>query len=202
VRPTKMVAGDVLVLTKPLGTQLGVNLRQWTKRPSPLYKRFVEGHMATAEIDALYESSVASMAMLNRNAAALMKAFGAHACTDVTGFGILGHSRNLALSQDARVEVVLEALPILEGAVKGETLIRGKYKLLEGLSAETSGGLLIAFPSAAEAQGFRDRLWAEHLQASWVVGKVVERAEGSTEGARIADDADVINVPSWPASHV
>jgi selenide,water dikinase len=199
VRPTRMVPGDVLVLTKPLGTQVAVNLRQWTRRPSPLYKRCVESHMSADEIDALYHAACNSMAQLNLNAASLMIKHGAHACTDVTGFGILGHSRNLASSQDVPTRIVLDRLPILAGAVKGDGLLAGKYRLLQGLSAETSGGLLVAFPGRAAADAFATALKEEYQQTSWVVGRVEAREDGPlSDAAVITEDVEIVHVEAWP----
>jgi selenide,water dikinase len=74
----------------------------------------------------------------------------AHGCTDVTGFGILGHAKNLAEMQHADVDVVLHTSPI----IRGMDAIDGKvhdFRLLEGFSAETSGGLLIALAADVAA---------------------------------------------------
>lgn len=61
----------------------------------------------------------------------------AHACTDVTGFGILGHLDNLVSNQTLAVEFHLHTLPILRGMCKVNTLF--DFKLTKGFSAETSG---------------------------------------------------------------
>ena len=83
------------------------------------------------------------MARLNRTGARAMRAASAHAATDVTGFGLLGHARNLAHAQRERVRLVIDTLVVLEHT----PLIAADapyFKLLEGFSAETSGGLLVA----------------------------------------------------------
>ena len=79
------------------------------------------------------------MARLNRNAARLMHKYHAHGATDVTGFGILGHARNLASNQKRNVSFVLHTLPILANMVKVFRACGINFKLLEGFSAETSG---------------------------------------------------------------
>lgn len=82
------------------------------------------------------------MARLNRNAAYLMHKYEAHAATDVTGFGILGHASNLASNQKAEVAFVIHTLPILANMVKVYEACGVNFKLLDGFSAETSGELL------------------------------------------------------------
>ena len=83
------------------------------------------------------------MARLNRNAACLMHKYDAHAATDVTGFGILGHASNLANNQKAEVSLVLHTLPILANMVKIYKACGVNFKLLDGFSAETSGKLFL-----------------------------------------------------------
>lgn len=90
--------GDVLVLTKPLGTQVAVNLHQWLISKPDLWKQ-VEGVIEKEQVLWAYDVAAESMQRLNRTAAILMKKYNAHSATDVTGFGILGHARNLARQQ-------------------------------------------------------------------------------------------------------
>lgn len=71
-----------------------------------------------------------------------MHKYNAHGATDVTGFGILGHADNLALNQKAKVELRIHTLPI----IKHMKVLADRYKffhLMEGYSAETSGGLMV-----------------------------------------------------------
>ena len=197
VLPDGIVAGDVFVLTKPLGVQLAVNLQQWTRRPSPLYKAKVEGRMSVEEIHALYAAATAQMARLNRNGAVGMQKYGAHGCTDVTGFGLLGHAKNLAQAQQNAVTIEITHMPVLRGAVVGERLLGGKYKLFEGLSAETSGGLLVAFPDEATAQAYMDFVVAADGCPAWIVGRAVPRdtePDGSPCYARLTSEVSVIEV--------
>lgn len=93
------------------------------------------------EVEKAYQDAMQCMARLNRNAARLMHKYDAHGATDVTGFGILGHARNLAANQKSEVSLVLHSLPILANMVKIFKACGINFKLLEGFSAETSGTL-------------------------------------------------------------
>jgi selenide,water dikinase len=93
--------GDALVLTKPLGA----------------------GAVATAAkrgvaVDGLVERAVAVMTELNRDAAAAAGAAGAHALTDVTGFGLLGHLHELARASGTGAEVSAGAVPAIDGVLE------------------------------------------------------------------------------------
>lgn len=137
-RPNFGQPGDILILTKPLGTQPAVNLKQ-TLSANP---NFFDGKGVTAEqVNDAYYLAMESMATLNRGAAELMKKYGSHGATDVTGFGILGHAKNLAAAQKNEVDLVIENLPVIS---QMNRKIDGMhdFKVLEGFSAETSGGIL------------------------------------------------------------
>jgi selenide,water dikinase len=89
--------GDALVLTKPLGAGA----------VTTAVKRGIDG--------AALPEAVAVMRMLNRDAAAAAAAAGAHALTDVTGFGLLGHLHELALASGLAAEVYAEDVPAIAG---------------------------------------------------------------------------------------
>ena len=93
--------GDRLVLTKPLGTGI-LALAARIGRADP------QGVAAAAR----------SMAALNRRAAELMPEFDAHACTDVTGFGLMGHLKSMAAASRVDVELVWDDLPLLPGVLE------------------------------------------------------------------------------------
>lgn len=143
--------GDSLVLTKPLGTGVLVTA--------------LKGGLLTPE----EEDNVGKvMAALNAAAAGVMRQVGVHACTDITGFGLLGHLREMAFNSCVDVEVKADALPLLPRAkeLAGEGLVpAGAYKNREHIEEhietvgeidpavedllfdpQTSGGLLIALP--------------------------------------------------------
>ena len=86
-----------------------------------------------------YNKAMLSMAHLNRNAARLMHKYNAHACTDVTGFGILGHAQNLVSIQKESVSFVINSLPILAKMAAVYKSCGINFRLLDGFSAETSG---------------------------------------------------------------
>jgi selenide,water dikinase len=169
--------GDVLVLTKPLGVGIITTA--------------LKGEVAEA---AHVEAAVESMKRLNRQAAQLIQRVGVHACTDVTGFGILGHAYEVALKSDVRIRLHLRQLPFLGGAAAyaDEWLFPGgthnnkryyaQYVTWTGeiseemqlllYTPETSGGLLVAVPSErVEELTVR---FAEVEHPCWIVGEVVE----------------------------
>jgi cysteine desulfurase len=174
--------GDALVLTKPLGT----------------------GILATAVKRGLVDETVARrlvavMRRLNRAAAEAMVEVGAHACTDVTGFGLLGHLREMAVASGKDAEIEAGAVPVLEPSremaaadvVPGGTLDNLEHvspfvDWAPGLSrvdrllladAQTSGGLLIAVP-AGRVEALLQALRAGGAQGGWPVGRVVSRGPG------------------------
>jgi selenide, water dikinase len=148
--------GDVLYLTKKLG--MG-SLTTAAKQ-----KKITWAEMLPA---------ARQMAALNDTAAAAMVAAGATACTDVTGFGLVGHARNIAKASKvmlrfdlARIPVADLALELVRGGTMSGASKRGRTALADvvtirpGLDearvnlvfdAETSGGLLIAIPAARAA---------------------------------------------------
>lgn len=91
IRPNRIAPGDVLVLTKPLGTQVAVNVAQWMRSDEKWSKvaHVISKEQGQEALDVACES----MSRLNRNAAKLMHKYDAHGATDVTGFGIIGHAK-------------------------------------------------------------------------------------------------------------
>src|SRR5206468_2175749 len=91
--------GDALVFTKALGTgAIGTALKRG---------------LATTES---VEAATASMLTLNRAACEAMLRFDVHGCTDVTGFGLIGHAREMALASNVTLELETAAIPLLPGA--------------------------------------------------------------------------------------
>jgi selenide,water dikinase len=169
--------GDELVLTKPLGT--GVI--------STVLK-------AGAATEAHAHAAVRWMLTLNRAASQTMLAVGAHAATDISGFGLLGHLSDLCNASDVSAIVNVDAVPLLPGAldyarlgyVPGGTrsnldFVRDRVRIPASLDeavlslladAQTSGGLLIALPPAAIESFARD-VTPEVLTAR--IGQLVPR---------------------------
>ena len=149
--------GDALVLTKPIGTGL---LATAVKR-SPS-----EAVRAGGELAEAYRAGVAEMTRLNDVASRLALDLGAHAATDVTGFGLLGHLHEMASASGLAATVDSAAVPLLpdarrllaDGHVPGGTLRNVEHLAahLDGgdgdarillADAQTSGGLLVALPA-------------------------------------------------------
>lgn len=151
IKPLHAVPGDLIVLTKPIGTQIAVNVYEWyTSKPEKLAE--MSDKPTDEEIEAMYATACKYMGTLNKSGAGSMMRHGAHGATDVTGFGILGHATNLAANQTAQVDYVLTSLPMIANANRCDKQVVN-FKLVEGYSAETSGGLLVALP-AENAEAF------------------------------------------------
>jgi len=142
--PDSAVVGDVLVLTKPLGTQVCVNAHQWLDQP----ERWNRIKLVVSEEDVrkAYQRGMDSMARLNRIGARLMHKYNAHGATDITGFGLLGHAQALARNQKNEVSFVIHNLPVIAKMAAVAKACGNMFQLLQGHSAETSGGLLICLP--------------------------------------------------------
>jgi len=184
IYPVSAVVGDVLVLTKPLGTQVAVNVNEWRQLPDQIRWNKALEVITAEEAKQAFVTAQESMSRLNKDGAKLMHKYKAHACTDVTGFGILGHASNLASNQKARLDFEITALPIINKMVEVTAIT--KFPLLEGRSAETSGGLLIALP-AADAQAFISELESISGKPAWIVGSVVAAQDPSKNQARIVN---------------
>lgn len=171
IMPYNAQPGDALVLTKPLGTQLATNAYIWMSENSENWTKLAT-ELSPTEIERTYAIAVESMSRLNRSGAELMHKFDAHAATDVTGFGLVGHAENLLKFQKAQVDFQIDKLPIIRNVVKIAEILGRTAKLLAGKAVETSGGLLVCLP-AEKAQRFCEeyRMASEH--DAWIVGKVV-----------------------------
>ncbi|XP_028979914.1 selenide, water dikinase 2 [Esox lucius] len=189
IMPDSAVPGDVLVLTKPLGTQVAVNAHQWMDLPEKWNK--IKLVVSKEEVEQAYQEAMFSMATLNRTAAGLMHRFQAHAATDVTGFGLLGHARNLATTQRAEVAFVIHNLPIIAKMAAISKACGNLFNLLGGTSSETSGGLLVCLPREQAARFCAEVKGQGSGGGAWIIG-IVEKGE---RGARIIDKPRIIEVP-------
>jgi selenide, water dikinase len=173
-------AGDVLVLTKPLGTGV-LSFCQQIGRAHPPGK-------AAAE---------ASMAALNKAASEAMQEAGASACTDVTGFGLFAHLYRMLRQSKLGAEIFADALPAFDGAIEAlrQGVIPGAVERNReyvgesirvapgvdeamvnlGFDAQTSGGLLIAV-SAERLKILRQALTRRGAGA-FVIGRIIDGAE-------------------------
>ncbi len=173
--------GDALVLTKPIGTGVLFNACRSKKLP---YRDL--------------EPLLPKIAGLNRTAIETARDHGIHACTDITGFGIMGHALELAQGSKVRIELAFGRLPVHPHAAemyrRGETTGSNKAnrKIAEGwwerrrqlareeeellFDPQTSGGLLLSLP-AERAGDLVQRLKEAGVQDAAVVGEVIASEE-------------------------
>lgn len=187
IKVNQAQAGDALLLTKPLGTQVAVNLNEWLIEDDKKWTKASE-HFSAERAKEAYFMSVESMAHLNKYAAGLMHKYKAHGATDITGFGLRGHADNLVKVQAESVDFRIDALPVIDGmhTINSEVF---NFRLLDGFSAETSGGLMIMVPGD-RVKDMQAELLEEHGQHSWVIGGVVE----GSRSVQWPSDIEVINV--------
>ncbi len=173
--------GDYLVLTKPLGT--GV---------------LTTGAKADMVSDSDYHAMVASMAALNARAGALIQTFpDIHACTDVTGFGLLGHSFEMAEGSNATLKLFCQKIPLLHGAkelaemgiipagaYRNMDYVKPHLQIMESAAEplvdliadpQTSGGLLVSLPKD-QALALCDKLAGASLTGA-IIGEVIEKLD-------------------------
>lgn len=187
--PRHAKPGDIIVLTKPLGSQILVNVNQYFKNDDAKWKTLSQEKklIAQDEIERLYDRGLDYLAMLNKTAAEVMLKHGCTSSTDITGFGILGHSQNLAEVQLAEVDFEIDTLPSYATLHKLDKIVRN-FKFKEGLAAETSGGLMISFPPD-RVDAFMREMKQKGVE-TWKIGKVVK---GSRK-ARLTPDVKITDV--------
>lgn len=178
--------GDLLVLTKPLGTGI-INTA-------------VKGGLASEKLIA---SVTDLMAELNRNAALVMARYPVHACTDITGFGLIGHLAEMVIGSGCGASVFSNAIPVISEAFEYADMgmaPAGSYRNREFRKSvvkidvsvqrsmidvlydpQTSGGLLISLPRES-AESLLQELHKSGVDRAAVIGEVV------------ADPKDVIRV--------
>ncbi|XP_073976219.1 inactive selenide, water dikinase-like protein [Rhodnius prolixus] len=171
IRPSNAKIGDAILLTKPLGTHLATTLHRWTTDAEKLAS--VNAVITKSEIEISYNMALNSMIHLNRTAAHLMHLFEAHAATDITGYGLIGHAETLIKFQNDSVDFIIDKLPIIKNMLKVDTFLGGKFKLLEGRAIETSGGLLVCLP-LENVEKFQNALMEKENWESWQIGHVVQ----------------------------
>lgn len=188
IHPGRVVAnagaspGDSLILTKPLGTGI-INTA-------------IKAGMASKE---QVTEVIVQMAMLNREASELMLTVDIHACTDVTGFGLLGHACEMIQNSDVGIEIHCSAIPVFAGAIEfaqmglvpGGTYRNKDFRAVMVEFAaiapdwapdilfdpQTSGGLLISIP-AEKAEVLLAKLHGAGHENASVVGQVMKHPSG------------------------
>lgn len=183
--------GDVVVLTKPLGTQVAVNVHEWRVRNTAKWTELTNRNILSKEqAEDMMHAAVCSMARLNQHGGSLMVKHHAHAGTDVTGFGILGHAQNLMDNQAEAVGMEIHTLPCIANTAKVEQSGVMDFRLLKGFSAETSGGLMICMPEE-DAAAYCKELEGLDGEQSWIIGKVIADADRK---ASILEDVKILEV--------
>lgn len=170
------VAGDILVFTKRIGTGVvSTALKMGIAREEDV------------------QASIDSMLTLNRHACECMLEFEVHACTDITGFGLIGHAREIALASGVTLEIETDCVQFLPGAVeyaRQRALAGGLINNREFASCsvektrpipeeienllydpQTSGGLLISMPEHDAA------LFERKCEGAYRTGRVLPRQE-------------------------
>jgi len=189
VHPDKVLSnanaqvGDVLIITKPIG--VGV------------MNTAIKGGMASEDE---IKKAIEIMAYLNKDAADGMKQVHVNTCTDITGFGLIGHLYEVAKASGVTIELDANKVPIMEGAreyAEMGLIPAGMYKnkayvgrhvevapeieeVLEDLlhDPQTSGGLLISLP-AAEAEVLME-IYKKTLKTDYsIIGRVLTKEEKS-----------------------
>lgn len=189
VHPEKLVtnsgaeAGDRIILTKPLGTGIISTALKNGKVDDQTVARFTE-----------------CMATLNSTPARLMLAEGVHACTDVTGFGLLGHIRQLAENSKVSLRINPALIPLLPrveelarqglcpGGVGRNRDFYSAYVTIDSnvpahiqdilYDPQTSGGLIIVL-AAARAKQLIARLHQEGVGEAVIIGEVIGQPAGT-----------------------
>lgn len=168
IRNSTARPGDVLILTKPLGTGI--------------VSTAIKGEMAAPDVE---EEAIRWMTTINRDAALLMRECSASAATDVTGFGLIGHASEMARGAGVTIRLELESIPLMKGVAelvadgmvpagcyRNRDFFGSKLKIGASLAPyaltldpasilplfdpQTSGGLLIAL-APEEAMNFLSR---------------------------------------------
>lgn len=175
--------GDTLILTKPLGTGI----------IATAIKRGIAPEEMVTEATAI-------MSTLNRTAADLMLKHGAHAATDVTGYGLLGHLLEMCQASSVTAEVNFDSLQFIDGVeeLALKDVIPGgsernfdfvsphikfpddlpQHRKIMTADAQTSGGLLISLPEES-AQNFLDDFSENSSNLAFQIGTIREKSKHS-----------------------
>lgn len=176
-------AGDVLILTKPIGTGIISTAIKLDKAPDSMIKDVID-----------------KMATLNASAATSMEGIPVSACTDVTGFGLLGHLNEICKNSNVSAVIDFNKVSFMEGVfelaqdgvIPGGTKKNLKfvedeidfaevlvdYQKLMLADAQTSGGLLISVPSRYSNELIK-KLKENNTLSYDVIGQIYKRAEKS-----------------------
>ncbi len=187
VHPDKVITnanakpGDVLILTKPIGTGAIISAKK----------------IGLAEKET-YEKAIEVMKSLNDKGAEIMTKYGVKCATDITGFGLVGHALKMAMGSDVSMEINARQVPVIDktldlidlGCIPGAAFrnlefaendcsfaksVDYNHKMLM-MDAQTSGGLLISSPPD-QAEKMLKELKDSRYPESAIIGKVMEKSE-------------------------
>lgn len=168
--------GDLLVLTKPLGTGI--------------ISTAIKRHIAN---ESIMKTAIDTMRTLNKSAAEAMAEVGANACTDITGYGLLGHLLEMCKGSNVSATIEFDAMPFMngvfelaqDGVIPGGTkrnleFVQDDISFAEHLAefqlhmladAQTSGGLLMSVPPE-KAEALVNALKSNGTLASHIIGEI------------------------------
>ena len=174
--------GDVLVLTKPIGTGI-----------------ITTGCKQGITPDAILKNAVDVMATLNKGAAEAMMRTGINSCTDITGFGLMGHLRGMARGSNVGAVIDASAVPVLPGVwdlLEKNVVPGGTFRNMNGVDdsvdweegisdqqrlllcdAQTSGGLLIAV-TRGKVDQLISELETSGVETKSLVGEITSENAG------------------------
>ena len=177
--------GDSLVLTKPLGTGI-----------------IATGCKQGKSSDEVLKGAVAAMTTLNRGAAEAMIKVGVNACTDVTGYGLMGHLRGMVRGSGVGAKIHFGKVPVLPGTwdlLEQGVVPGGTHRNLEAVAdtvqwdrelteqqqlllcdAQTSGGLLISV-AAIKLDELLSQLAVSDVPVAAVIGEITEGPAGKIQ---------------------
>jgi len=169
---------DDIILTKPIGTGI-----------------ITSANMNNSIDQSILSSAIDSMKKLNKDASIIMKHIGVNACTDITGFGLLGHLYNLCKSSKVSAEINFKSVPVLDGVfdlipsndfpggshtnfeflnnfVKWDNKMNDENKLLL-CDAQTSGGLMITLPKS-KSKDLINSLNSSGISQAAIIGEITD----------------------------
>ena len=180
IRNSGSIAGDSLVLTKPIGTGI---VSTATK------KEHIQNE--------LEKTAIESMKMLNKDAAKIMQKFKVNAATDITGFGLLGHLIEMCKSSGVSAKLDFKKIPFFpgveqlanegfvpSGSRRNHDHASGYCRYSDHITAsqrlmlsdsQTSGGLLISIPEK-EAEGYLNTFNSKSEIKAHIIGKVTSKS--------------------------
>ena len=173
--------GDVVLLTKPLGIQSA--MRSYRDLQDEKRDDLIEA-FSEYELIRMQDVAVRIMTKSNLEVAQAMRHVNAHAATDVTGFGLLGHAGNVASL--SCVDIIFDRIPVISGTIELANFFG--HKLSQGFGAETAGGMMV-FVQSEKANQFAEFLDERNLPC-WTLGSV-EKPVGDPS-ARFAEDVQYI----------